>query len=375
MTSGRLNVILMKYLESNENSKMTQKRVLFVNVTDVNYPRHVLLAEAYNRADYRVFVIERSKSLTYWDRCRALLKACKHQGPFDVVVLAEFAISYAWVSWLIARKSKACHVVDGFIGMYETHVEDTGSVTAWSTKGIAYRFVDWLAFFLANHYLIDTHARKHDLAKAHPCLNRIRKVHVLPVGAPRWALPLPLPDGKSTTRLLYYGNYIPLHGLEKFLRALSLISCSRSWQATIIGPKAKSLEYERLVEHLGLEHSVQFVDAIPEQELSAYIADHHIIVGIFGDSRKAQSVIPNKVWQGLASGRVVLTRQTRGLQEIGHLFPQQLALTPANSAADIIPALEGVVDTDFRELSTGESRTIVDQYVERHFEVFMSYFE
>lgn len=353
---------------------MAQKRVLFVNVTDANYPRHVMIANAYRRMDYQVVVVARRNNLTYWARCRALLQARQHQGSFDVVVLAEFAISYAWVSWLIARMSKACHVVDGFIGMYETHVEDTGSVTAWAPKGIAYRIVDWLAFFLADHYLIDTHARMHDLIEAHPYLSHVRKVHVLPVGAPRWASPLPLPDRKSTTRFLYYGNYIPLHGLDKFFRALSFAASSRPWQATIIGPRAKSQQYERLIEKLGIEDSVQFKDSVPEQELLSYIADHHVIVGIFGDSKKARSVIPNKVWQGLACGRVVLTRETRGLEEIGQLFPNLLVLTPADSASDIVPALEGLLSAAFRELPTEDSRAVVDQYVDDHFENFMLYF-
>lgn len=41
-----------------------------------------------------------------------------------------------------------------------------------------------------------------------------------------------------------------------------------------------------------------------------------VILGIFGDSEKTDRVIPNKIYEGLASGKAVISEETTALKEI-----------------------------------------------------------
>ncbi|THE19463.1 glycosyltransferase [Kocuria rosea] len=351
-----------------------QKKVLFVNVTHTDYPRHKQLANAFRDKGFAVEVIQRPEGVGYFARCVKLLASAFQHKKYSTVVLAEFAISYAWVSWIIAKLSRSAHIVDGFIGMHETHVEDTQKVRPGSFKGIAYRWLDWLAFVSADYYLIDTHARRKALLDSYGYLSRSKSVIVLPVGAPDWASPQAMPMSDEM-QILYYGNYIPLHGVSQFIEALALLDPRTPWHATFIGPKKKSTEHERLAEKLGLAEKIDFMDSVRENELIGYIREHHVVVGIFGDSNKARSVIANKVWQGLAAGRVVLTRNTQGISEIASTFPGSLLLTDSDTPSDIAVVLDQISTLDFHAMPLEESKRLVDAYTKHHYDEFLSIFD
>jgi spore maturation protein CgeB len=54
---------------------------------------------------------------------------------------------------------------------------------------------------------------------------------------------------------------------------------------------------------------------IKETELAKKIREADIVLGIFGDSTKAKSVIPNKAYQALASKKALITMRAETLYE------------------------------------------------------------
>jgi glycosyltransferase involved in cell wall biosynthesis len=64
-----------------------------------------------------------------------------------------------------------------------------------------------------------------------------------------------------------------------------------------------------------LEH-LNWIPWAPYRELADWIDHADVCLGIFGDSDKASRVIPNKVFQILAMGKPLITRDSPAIREL-----------------------------------------------------------
>jgi glycosyltransferase involved in cell wall biosynthesis len=77
-------------------------------------------------------------------------------------------------------------------------------------------------------------------------------------------------------------------------------------------------EYEKIkemVEKLDLEN-VKFFPEASKQEIAKKINEADVCLGVFGNNRKAQVVIPNKIVEAIACGKAVITGRQDVLKEI-----------------------------------------------------------
>jgi hypothetical protein len=312
-------------------------RVAYLRVEDPGYPRNARIREALESAGADVTVFRRSlagpKPLRILHDTLTLLRSSR---GFDVFVVAEFSLAFAPLARVVARASGAVLVVDGFVGRYETAVEDWGLVSPRSARARWYRLIDTLAIAAADVYLVDTKVRADVLASRH----RGSRIRSLPVGAPAWAVAVAPPE-HDVVRLLYYGSYLPLHGLPTVVDALALLGDGVA--LTLVGEAVHAggeADTRAAAERRGVLDRCTFLPPVPAPELARLIAEHDVVLGIFGGSSKASSVIANKVWQGLACGRTVVTRESPALDEIRHLVgPRQLLTVPAEDPVSLAAEL------------------------------------
>lgn len=131
------------------------------------------------------------------------------------------------------------------------------------------------------------------------------KLSVVYVGADETLFrPAPVRSPGTPIDVLFYGSFIPLHGVR------TIIEAARIYQGppvrwSLLGNGPVKPECQKAAEGLA---NVFFEDRIPYAQLPARIHRAGILLGVFGDTQKAGRVIPNKVFQALASGRPVLTR-------------------------------------------------------------------
>jgi glycosyltransferase involved in cell wall biosynthesis len=252
------------------------------------------------------------------------------------------------------------------VGKYETVIEDWERASPRSVTALACRVVDAVALALSDVFLIDTDRR----AQAVRRRSRRSRVLTLPVGSPSWVRPEPLPPAAEGLRVLYSGGMLPLHGVPFVVRALSRTDPAITLTLVIAAAPDRMAELHRSLDDLGLNDRCRFVSWLSHEELIRTVHEHDTVLGVFGDSPKARSVLANKLWQGLAAGRAVVTRSSPALAEIaGAAGP---LLIPVDDEAQLADALD---DLNRRRADLPYDPQIADRlegYVQSRFDEFLA---
>lgn len=332
--------------------------IVYFRIHDLTYPRNSRIRRSLSE-QYEIRCLPRSsgnRGMRRWyDEARSLWRAT--QGA-QVIVLSEFNLQYAALAWAVAKMRGMGLVVDGFVGMFETEVEDKKSVSASSLKGVQYRLLDALARRVSDVYLIDTEVRAQSIRE-----RTNSEVLALPVGAPSWANAEQADATHLELRVLYYGNYIALHGLDVLVPAVRAAAAVRRIEFTLIGDGESRSAIENMAADWPENSSIAFIDPVPQTLLADHIARSDLVLGVFGSSQKAASVIANKVWQGLASGRRVLTQRSPALDEIELLSDGALIQVDPSVAA----VSRCLASLDIEYTSSAQITADLENYVEKKF--------
>ncbi len=191
------------------------------------------------------------------------------------------------------------------VSLHETVVEDRHLVKARGVVSRVLRLLDCLSLRVSDLVVVDTQdALDHYRERLGL---RAARAAVVPVGAESDVFK-PRPSqhaGGGPLRVLFYGTFIPLQGVGTILRAAQALA-DDAILFRLIGrgqeyPKARSwAERENL-------RNVEWVPWVDYERLPDAIADSDVCLGVFGTTPKAGRVIPNKVFQGLAMARPVVT--------------------------------------------------------------------
>lgn len=367
----------MGSVDSQKGAAVKQRHAIQLAVRDREYPRNRRLRNELRDAGWSVSVVDVAPTGSYILRCLRLFRTGWSMGAADLIICSELGVQYAWVAWCLARVRRAVLCVDMFVGMHETNVLDAGEVSLWSLRARVYLFFDWLAVRLSDIALADTELRACRIR--HHQWNREPVVLSLPVGAPAWARPVQRQDHEQDDALniLFYGGYLPLHGVPFILRNVAMARRSIVLRLTLIGNGSSRGDMEKLSRDLGIDDVCDFRDSVPEWELADRIADSDVVLGVFGTSAKAESVIANKVWQGLACERPVVTRSSVALAELdgrvgsllhpvdltdpGALASELVAFSKVPASRTILPSI-----ADMLEQYVGERYRVLIEMLDRH---------
>jgi glycosyltransferase involved in cell wall biosynthesis len=115
-------------------------------------------------------------------------------------------------------------------------------------------------------------------------------------------------------KILFYGTYIPLHGIQYIIRAAKILE-KENVEFKLIGKGQTFPEIKKLKEELNLSN-VEFIDMVPYEDLPQYIAGSDACLGIFGGTKKSMRVIPTKAYQILAMKKPLITGDSPGAREL-----------------------------------------------------------
>lgn len=336
-------------------------RILYLNIHDLYYPRNRRVREFLVSQGHEVVCVSRpSKRGFFADIVRVLTCGLRAGREFDYVILSEFSVQFAIAAKVVAARFRAPLITDAFVGLYETNVLDWQQISARSPKAIVMKSLDRMALTLSSLCLIDTDLRAERLRKS-----TRTPVLCIPVGAPKWAKWRKVDDENGKVKVLYYGNYIRLHGLDFVLDSISRMESREGFSFTFVGDGNDRARIVSRCSELGLAELIEFVDPVPESELADLINRHSVILGIFGTSEKAETVIANKVWQGLACGKPVITRESLALRELAPIVGAQLMTVDVDdprSLANALASVEMVSHEAYPDASTLLSDYVAKRY-------------
>jgi glycosyltransferase involved in cell wall biosynthesis len=262
----------------------------------------------------------------------------------DAVLLGYPAQIDLLILWPFARLRRVPVVADLFISLYDTTVIDRQMTRPGSLKARLIWTLEWLACRAADRLLIDTppHARYIEELFGLP----ENTVGHVPVGAEADAFPpCPAPPRRERPRLLFYGQLIPLHGIATVLEAaLSERGAAYDW--IIVGSGQDTPIVETALGVSPPPH-VTWHRWVPYEQLSAMICEANACLGIFGTSRKAASVVPNKVYQCLSSRRHVVTRASQAMEALCGTDASGLTLVQPGSADALLDGIERAAASGF----------------------------
>jgi glycosyltransferase involved in cell wall biosynthesis len=136
----------------------------------------------------------------------------------------------------------------------------------------------------------------------------------------------------APVQVLFYGQFIPVHGIETIIAAARALA-NEPIEWTLIGRGQESGRIAALLAAAPLPKLRQ-IDWVEYTDLKRWIARADVCLGIFSASEKAASAIPNKVFQIVAAGRPVVTRDSSAIRELlAHAPPCSYLVPPADAHA------------------------------------------
>lgn len=239
-------------------------------------------------------------------------------GHLDVLILWPFA------------KLKGTPIVwDAFISMYNTIVEDRMMVSKRNPVSYIIYCWEWLGCRAADTVLLDTKAHA-DYFKETYGLRDSKVIHAF-VGVDgsfmgNKTLKRKLSKTAQPLSVLFYGTFIPLHGIETIIRAARLVPEDIAhW--TIVGRGQEADNIESQLKAMSVVN-LTWIPWIPYTELTDKIMEADVCLGIFGDTQKSSMVIPNKVFQVIACGKPLITRDSPAIREL---------ITPDSDGVWLVP--------------------------------------
>jgi len=258
----------------------------------------------------------------------------------DWVLVAYPAIPDILLLRLFAWLRRVPIAMDWFLSAYDTVVLDRRLVgrrhplawVLWLTEAMAVR--------LADVPFMDTRAhaaRMETLFRLAP--GRCGGVWVGVEDAVFHAVPEAhaTADTAMATRILFYGQFIPLHGVPTIVEAARLTR-EQPIDWLLVGRGQEAARVRTMLEATPLPR-LAWREWVDYGDLLGHIRSADLCLGIFGTSDKAASVIPNKVFQALAAGAPVVTRDSPAIRELLDCIAAPMRLVPAGDAAALAAAV------------------------------------
>lgn len=213
-----------------------------------------------------------------------------------------------------------------FISIYDTLIFDRALIKNKLLKKIIYS-IESFAFKKADRLIIDSKAHLSYLSKIYKispskfivnylCANE----NVFNISKIKKKSSKNNYYSSNKINILYYGKYVPLHGVMRLNEILS----SNKYFFTFVG---EGQDFDRFYKKYKNYQNIKFLPFLKQSILINYIYHCDYVLGIFSNSKKANNVIPNKIFEALLLNKTIITKKTSAIIELKKMgFKSRLIL-------------------------------------------------
>jgi glycosyltransferase involved in cell wall biosynthesis len=116
-------------------------------------------------------------------------------------------------------------------------------------------------------------------------------------------------------RIVYYGTFIPNHGVPYIMEAARLLANSQDIKFDLIG-QGPDREFATAYKVKHELNNVQFIDWLDKESLVKHLAKADISLGAFGTTPQSLMTVQNKIYEGMAMGKAVVTGDSPAVRQV-----------------------------------------------------------
>ena len=257
------------------------------------------------------------RSPRFWRRVasiyRQLIRAHRTLPEYDVMMLGYPGVFDAYLARILTRLRRRPLVLDHYMSLNLIALE-RGLFAPDSRLARLFRLIERgglrrpdLLIADTSQYL-DYHCRTYDLEP--------EQFALVPAGAddrlysPRPALQPP----PGVFRVMYYGTFIPNHGVIDMIHAAALLRKETHIHFDFYGNGPDEAAARQRVEELSL-NNVSFHGWVEKEELPRHIAEAHVCLGAFGETPQSLMTVQNKIWETAAMARPIISGDSAAVRD------------------------------------------------------------
>lgn len=245
---------------------------------------------------------------------------------FEVMIIPFHGIFTLPLAKLICRKPI---IYLPAFSYYDTLVNDRKKLSKKSIKAKFIHWIDGLACKITNLTILESTAEI-DYFVDEFSLPRKKFRQLYLTADTKIFKPLPIKKRDSVFKVLFFGTFIPLHGVDTIIESALLLKEHKDILFTFCGDGQMKPQIELFAKKSKLSN-VQFLGFVTIDTLLENLKDSDICLGIFGDSIKAKKSMTNKVYQVLISQKPLITMESPSVLE-AHLIDKDncIIIPPAD---------------------------------------------
>ncbi|MBT4192084.1 MAG: glycosyltransferase [Candidatus Diapherotrites archaeon] len=228
--------------------------------------------------------------------------------------------------------------LDGFTSIWDSEIE-YGHYHKDSLKSRQLFFSEKIACKLADKIILDTSENASFFSNKFK-INK-EKFDWLPVGANQKVFDFKKVKQKRQTkkfRVLFYGKVTPMHGFDNIVEAATKLAHEKQIEFVFIGANWRFREKQNMLK--SKFENIVFKNELTYTQLAQEIADADLLLGIFGKTKKANRVIPNKIFEPSAMKKPILTMRSKAVERF-YTHKENIYLVEAGSTQEI---KKGILD-------------------------------